>query len=244
MRQMPHGRWVAFENNEPHECSRPPRVKPIRSVPRKPTSIPPNFPILSFPTKRFRRRLQHHRHQLTNQRRPPGRRSHRLLRPRVLRRLPATGSTTRENATDRKTIAAPPAAPTPKPLPVGNRSGGPISGSLRAIFTVYVMIGIFHSIAFSLFVGRVTCAATTKALISIFCNAGMGITHLAAVRGWPCTFGDLHLKFGKARVQRRKRMRPRQGFAAHSHVSWEARPNAGMGGWGGRYQTGKFRLDF
>jgi hypothetical protein len=35
------------------------------------------------------------------------------------------------------------------------------------------------------------------------------------------TFGDFHLKFGKAGAQRRKRKRKMPGFPAHSYVSWE-----------------------
>jgi hypothetical protein len=35
MRQMPHGQWVAFENDEPHNCSKPPKVDVVRSTPRK-----------------------------------------------------------------------------------------------------------------------------------------------------------------------------------------------------------------
>ncbi|WP_186294432.1 hypothetical protein [Bradyrhizobium guangdongense] len=47
------------------------------------------------------------------------------------------------------------------------------------------MIGALHSIAFSFFVSRVTCATTTKTIISIFCNTGIGISHLVAVLAWP-----------------------------------------------------------
>src|SRR3977135_1124739 len=46
---------------------------------------------------------------------------------------------------------------------------------------------------------------------------------------------------GKAGVQRRKRMREKPGFTAHSGVSSGARPNAGMGGWGGRDRTSEWR---
>ncbi|WP_315772309.1 MULTISPECIES: hypothetical protein [unclassified Bradyrhizobium] len=47
------------------------------------------------------------------------------------------------------------------------------------------MIGVLHSIAFSLFISRVTCATSTKAIISIFCNTGIGISHLVVAIGWP-----------------------------------------------------------
>src|SRR6266566_8669740 len=46
---------------------------------------------------------------------------------------------------------------------------------------------------------------------------------------------------GKAGVQRRKRMREKPGFPAHSRISWEAWPNVGMGGWGGRDRTSEWR---
>jgi hypothetical protein len=65
----------------------------------------------------------------------------------------------------------------------------PLAGTLwtgaKVLFSIYVIIGAFHSIAFSLFVSRVTCATTTKTLISIFCNTGMGVAHFVAVLGWP-----------------------------------------------------------
>jgi hypothetical protein len=60
-----------------------------------------------------------------------------------------------------------------------------ISAGAYGVFTLYVMIGVLHSIAFSLFVSRVTCATTAKTLISIFCNTGMGVAHLVVVLGWP-----------------------------------------------------------
>jgi hypothetical protein len=71
------------------------------------------------------------------------------------------------------------------PRLTGLGSTGWLSGGIRAIFAVYVMLGVLHSIAFTLFVSRVTCATTTKTLVSIFCNTGMGISHFIIVLGWP-----------------------------------------------------------
>jgi hypothetical protein len=38
-------------------------------------------------------------------------------------------------------------------------------------------------------------------------------------------------QIGEPGVRRRNRMREKPGFPAHSRVSWEGRPNAGMAGW-------------
>jgi hypothetical protein len=50
------------------------------------------------------------------------------------------------------------------------------------------------------------------------------------LRKWPETFGDLHLKFGKAGSQRQTRMSKRPRFPGYSRVPWEACPNVGMPG--------------
>jgi hypothetical protein len=60
-----------------------------------------------------------------------------------------------------------------------------LSGGIKAIATVYVILGVLHSIAFSLFVSRATCATTTQSLVYIFCHTGMGISHFVTVVGWP-----------------------------------------------------------
>ena len=51
------------------------------------------------------------------------------------------------------------------------------------------------------------------------------------LRRRPETFGDFRLNLGKAGVQRRKRMREKPGFPAHSRVPSGAWPSAGMAGW-------------
>src|SRR6187431_548675 len=61
------------------------------------------------------------------------------------------------------------------------------------------------------------------------------------LRRRPETFGDFRLNLGKAGVQRRKRMREKLGFPAHSRVPSGAWPNAGMAGWGGRDRTSEWR---
>jgi hypothetical protein len=38
MRQMPAGQWVAFENNEPHDCDAPPAQTKVRKAPKPPPS--------------------------------------------------------------------------------------------------------------------------------------------------------------------------------------------------------------
>jgi hypothetical protein len=61
------------------------------------------------------------------------------------------------------------------------------------------------------------------------------------LRIWPETFGNFHLRTGKLGVQRRNRMREEPGFPARSPLSWGARPNARMAGWGGRDRTSEWR---
>jgi hypothetical protein len=55
---------------------------------------------------------------------------------------------------------------------------------LLAIASVYVIIGALHSILFSLFISRSDCI-NPKGLVSVFCNTGMGISHLVVTLGWP-----------------------------------------------------------
>lgn len=50
MRQMPHGQWVPFENNEPHKCEAVPAPPPPRPAPPRPAPIdPPDFPDIEIP---------------------------------------------------------------------------------------------------------------------------------------------------------------------------------------------------
>lgn len=55
---------------------------------------------------------------------------------------------------------------------------------LAVIATVYVIIGVLHSIFFSLFISRSDCI-NPKGLVSVFCNTGMGISHFVVTLGWP-----------------------------------------------------------
>jgi hypothetical protein len=59
------------------------------------------------------------------------------------------------------------------------------SNPTKVIATVHIMLGIPHSIAFSLIVSRATCATTTQSLVYIFCNTGMGISLFVIVVAWP-----------------------------------------------------------
>jgi len=47
----------------------------------------------------------------------------------------------------------------------------------------------------------------------------------------PETFPDFLFEFGKPKLRRQIQMREKPGFPAHSHVSWEVSPKAGMAGW-------------
>jgi len=55
---------------------------------------------------------------------------------------------------------------------------------LAAIATVYVIIGALHSVFFSFFISRSDCISP-RGLVSVFCNTGMGLSHLVVTLGWP-----------------------------------------------------------
>jgi hypothetical protein len=192
MRQMPHGQWVAFENDEPHNCSKPPKVDVVRSTPRKspPVDAPTEFDDIIIPGDTAPQPAPIPRPVEPPQTAP--------LAPAPAKQRPSPGLTNLRShpATDvNRSLAGrrdpskpePTVAPTmetpPRLTAVG--STGWSSGGIRAIFAVYVLLGVLHSIAFTLFVSRVTCATTTKTLVSIFCNTGMGISHFITVLGWP-----------------------------------------------------------
>jgi hypothetical protein len=56
---------------------------------------------------------------------------------------------------------------------------------LYGLLTIYLFVGVAHSILFSLLISRSTCAAATEGIIYVFCNTGMGISHFVAVVAWP-----------------------------------------------------------
>src|SRR6266436_8006283 len=51
MRQMPHGQWVAFENDEVHNCNKLPKVDVVRSTPRRSPQVdaPTEFDDIVIP---------------------------------------------------------------------------------------------------------------------------------------------------------------------------------------------------
>src|ERR1700675_2643850 len=51
LRQMPHGKWVAFENNEAHDCNRPPSIEVVRPPTRRPRELeaPDEFDEIIIP---------------------------------------------------------------------------------------------------------------------------------------------------------------------------------------------------
>jgi hypothetical protein len=194
MRQMPHGKWVAFENDEPHNCNKPPQVEIVRSPPRKAVQVeaPAEFDDIVIPeqaspqTSPVAGPVEPRKTSLF----PP---ASGPVQPRPsasltsLRPHPATNIN--QSSPARRNLPRPaPVAPPPTEAPPHVTEGGStgwLSGATMVFFTVYSIIGVLHSIAFSLFVSRMTCATTTKTLISIFCNTGMGISHLIIVLGWP-----------------------------------------------------------
>lgn len=55
---------------------------------------------------------------------------------------------------------------------------------IRGVAIAYFIVGALHSLYFSFAVSRVDCLAP-KGLVYVFCNTGMGISHLVIVLGWP-----------------------------------------------------------
>lgn len=196
MRRMPHGQWVAFENDEPHKCEAVPAPAPRRPTPPRPAHIdPPDFPDIEIPE------------DVTEPVRPAPPAPGPVARP-IPTRQKASPVSPVPRPRPSPPVNPPPQPQQPRPQPLGQTTPVPqrptvssplpevtapartkltdvIAMGAYAIFTIYVMIGVLHSIAFSVFVSRVTCATTTKTIISIFCNTGMGISHLVAVIGWP-----------------------------------------------------------
>jgi hypothetical protein len=193
MRQMPQGQWVAFENNEPHDCEKPSLVEIVRPAARKKArqiEAPTEFDDIAIPDHNF----------------PQPKPVLQPVEPSPSRPMPTTPSpakpisgpglndlkphpaTNLRNAPPDRATAKPAAPQVTEPVPrfqPPDNSFGWFSGGMTALATVYMIIGVFHSIAFSLFVSRATCATTTKSLVYIFCNTGMGISHFITVIGWP-----------------------------------------------------------
>jgi hypothetical protein len=61
---------------------------------------------------------------------------------------------------------------------------GKMVHALYLVACGYLLIGVIHSILFSLFISRSDCL-TPKGLVAIFCNTGMGISHFVVTLGWP-----------------------------------------------------------
>lgn len=58
------------------------------------------------------------------------------------------------------------------------------ASALYLLAMAYVIIGAIHSVLFSLLISRSDCIAP-KGLVAVFCNTGMGISHLVVTLGWP-----------------------------------------------------------
>jgi hypothetical protein len=56
---------------------------------------------------------------------------------------------------------------------------------LYGLLVTYFVVGVAHSIWFSLFISRSACAAAADGIVYIFCNTGMGISHFVTVVAWP-----------------------------------------------------------
>jgi hypothetical protein len=192
MRQMPHGQWVAFENGEAHHCSEPPKVEVVRPAPRQTRQVeaPTEFDDIVIPDQQAPQPTP----VLRPVELPPSRRILPTPQPATpspnpaLSSLPRHPATSLQNGVSDRPRAEPRAPQVIESIPqdqVPVSSLTWLSGGIRAIATVYIILGVLHSIAFSLFVSRAICAATTQSLVYIFCNTGMGISHFVTVVGWP-----------------------------------------------------------
>jgi hypothetical protein len=193
MRQMPHGKWVAFENGEAHHCSEPPMVEVVRPGPRQTRQVdaPTEFDDIVIPDQQPPQPTPVLRRPVEP---PPSQPILPTPQPATPSPNPALSSPPRQpttnlqNGVSNRPRAEPSAPqviePIPNyPLPVS--SLGWLSGGIKSIATVYIILGVLHSIAFSLIVSRATCATTTQSLVYIFCNTGMGVSHFVTLVGWP-----------------------------------------------------------
>ena|SRR5258706_11602607 len=188
---MPHGGWVAFEKNEVHDCKGPTKAETPNPPLRKPLPIsePIEFPDIEVPDdlvagqgikSRTEKPMEEGLPPVPGPRpRPPAPTipsEPANRRPAPVQSLPKPDATPKAIPTPAATVETP---------RVPARASKGVSASLSAIFTIYVVIGVIHSIAFSLFVSRATCAMTTQSLVYVFCHTGTGISHLVTVLGWP-----------------------------------------------------------
>jgi hypothetical protein len=59
-----------------------------------------------------------------------------------------------------------------------------MKATLQVLGVVYLIVGAFHSMAFSLFISPKACF-TAKGLVYVYCNYGMGESHLVITMAWP-----------------------------------------------------------
>jgi hypothetical protein len=191
MRRMPHGGWVPFEHNEVHDCAKP-KVEKLKPPPPKPSiAAPIEFPDIVVPddvpakanSEPILRRINYDELSTLSgsKARPPD-----TIGPSP---TPTDGQPISVQGKSNPAPARKPNSASPNiaetPRVTATMSKGVLSAALSAILTVYIIIGALHSIAFSLFVSRATCATTTQSLVYIFCHTGTGISHLVTVLGWP-----------------------------------------------------------
>ncbi len=55
---------------------------------------------------------------------------------------------------------------------------------IRTVVGAYLIIGALHTLYFGFVISLVDCLAP-KGLVYVFCNTGMGISHLVIMFGWP-----------------------------------------------------------
>ncbi len=180
MRKMPHGQWVAFENDEPHRCKVVPAPSP-RTAPKQPTDTPTEFPDIEIPEEAVSPSPRPHPQPPPREQPsellpdPPGKPQRPVHRP--------DDVILRTARPDPDRVPYVPIEPSPVPRKRG--LSGFFSAAVTLLTTGYVCIGALHSVAFTLLVSRTTCLTTAKTLVSIFCNTGMGVAHFVVVLGWP-----------------------------------------------------------
>jgi hypothetical protein len=212
MRQMPAGQWVAFEGDGVHDCGRPPPQRVTTSPPQRGARTPAasgefeDFEILSGASAALSipKPIQD---------RAPAPQTQPTLVIRNVSAKPAPSTTGQEEFEDFEIPATAASsninARSPSPAHKNTRATSHLSGrpaqairpnqpraqagrqassfktALYAFVAIYIFIGAFHSAFFSLYISRAHCLSPKNMIVYVFCNTGMGISHLVAVLGWP-----------------------------------------------------------
>jgi hypothetical protein len=214
MRQMPAGQWVAFEGDSVHDCKRPPPRRMSSPQLRTPAAsgefedfeISPGAgsPLISMPTPAPAPVAQAQQTPVTKKvsiKPSPSSTKREEFEDfhmpssatrsdiSISSRSPLPTQKNTSNISSRSAYASRSIQPSAQTS--GQSRAAKLEGlqavkvALYAIITIYVIIGAFHSVFFSLYISRAHCLAPKNMMVNVFCNTGMGFSHFVAVVGWP-----------------------------------------------------------